>query len=106
MAMVMAFLLLFDPIVTPIPFRVAYVLPTALLATVVSAITVHLSADQKLAVLSIAASLGLSFVLGFFITIYARIIYVMIHRNRVLFALNPFSQVSPPRPDVAARATQ
>jgi len=103
MSIILAFILLLDPILTPVPFRLPYILPTSLFVSAVTAITV-LSHDRRLATLSIATSFFTSIAVGFIITIYARVIFAILHRDRILFALKPHTHVSPTLPDSAIPA--
>lgn len=106
LAIILAFLLLLDPLLTPVPFRLAYIIPCAVFVSVWAAFTVYISADRQLAPLSIVTSFAISFSLGVIITLYARIIYVTLHRHRILYALNPHLHGSAPHSDVTRRPSQ
>ena len=77
----------FDIFITPLPFRLLYVLPTALYSAVLAALSLRRVSDRNLAVAALLAAFATTVMIGVILNIYARVIYILIHRNRMLFAL-------------------
>ena len=86
---------IFDIGITPIPFRLLYVFPAAFYSGALAALALRRVPDRNLAIAALLGAFGTTIVVGIVVTIYARVVYIIIHHGRMLFALkaNTPSQV-------------